>query len=95
VLVNLPKGESMITMRYYRIKHDGFHQLWIKQEDAEGTTLRVVLDAAYDPQVEIKDDFVRVTVRRHPEESSPAPAAPSAAEPAAPEKAAEEDDASR
>jgi len=92
VLVNLPKGESMITMRYYRLKRDGFHQLWIKQEEAEGTTLRVVLEGAYDPQVEIKDDFVRVTVRR-PAESSAAPApAPAAAEPAAaPENAAEED----
>jgi hypothetical protein len=84
VIVSLPQGESMITMRYYRIKHDGFRQLWIKQEDGEGTTLRVVLDSAYDPLVEIKEDFVRVTVR-HPEEAAPAaaeqPASPDVAEP--------------
>jgi hypothetical protein len=80
VLVLLPKGESMITMPFYSVKHDGFRQLWIKKEDETGTTLRIVLGEASDPQVEIKDDFVRVTIRR------PAAAAPSAApsEPAAP-----------
>jgi hypothetical protein len=68
VLVSLPQGESMITMRYYRIKHDGFHQLWIKQEDGGGTSLRVVLQHSVDPTVEIKDDFVRVTIRRPQDE---------------------------
>jgi hypothetical protein len=85
VIVNLPKGESMITMRYYRIKHDGFRQLWIKQEDGEGTTLRVVLENAVDPLVEIKDDFVRVTIR-HPEEAA-APAATTEQQPPSPDAA--------
>jgi hypothetical protein len=66
VLVTLPKGESMITMPFYSIKHDGFRQLWIKKDEGSGASvLRVVLLAeAGEPQVEIKDEFVRVTVRR-------------------------------
>jgi hypothetical protein len=79
VLIALPKGESMITMPFYSVKHDGFRQLWIKKEDEAGTNLRIVLGEASDPQVEIKDDFVRVTIRR------PVPAAPAATDaPAAP-----------
>jgi hypothetical protein len=65
VLISLPKGESMITMPFYNIRHDGFRQLWIKKDEATGvTTIRVVLGEAGDPQVEIKDEFVRITVRR-------------------------------
>ncbi len=65
VLISMPKGESMITMPFYNIRHDGFRQLWIKKDDATGvTTIRVVLGEASDPQVEIKDEFVRITVRR-------------------------------
>jgi hypothetical protein len=64
VLITLPKGESMITMPFYSVRHDGFRQLWIKKDDQTGTSLRVVLGDASDPQVEIKEDFVRVTVRR-------------------------------
>jgi hypothetical protein len=64
VLVVLPKGDSMITMPFYSVKRDGFRQLWIKKEDESGTTLRIVLGEASDPQVEIRDDFVRVTIRR-------------------------------
>jgi hypothetical protein len=76
VIVNLPSGESMITMRFYKIRREGFRQLWIKQEDGvAGATLRVVLDEGSDPQVEIKDDFVRVTVRRPPQAPPPAAAA--------------------
>jgi hypothetical protein len=74
VLISLPKGESMITMPFYSVRHDGFRQLWIKKDDEAGTSLRVVLGDASDPQVEIKDDFVRVTIRRAAE--APAEAAP-------------------
>ena len=74
VLIALPKGESMITMPFYSVKHDGFRQLWIKKDDESGTNLRVVLGEASEPQVEIKDDFVRVTIRRPV--AAPAPAAP-------------------
>ncbi|HEX4405435.1 MAG TPA: hypothetical protein VH560_11440 [Polyangia bacterium] len=90
VLISLPKGESMITMPFYNIRHDGFRQLWIKKDDQTGaTTIRVVLGEATDPQVEIKDEFVRVTVRR-PDEAAPAAAttepaaAPAAHEPTTP-----------
>jgi hypothetical protein len=88
VLISLPKGESMITMPFYNIRHDGFRQLWIKKDDQTGaTTIRVVLGEATDPQVEIKDEFVRVTVRR-PDEAPAASATPAAAAPSAPEPAA-------
>jgi hypothetical protein len=82
VLVTLPKGESMITMPFYSVRHDGFRQLWIKKDDAGVTTIRVVLGDASDPQVEIKDEFVRVTVRRLTEAPAAA-AAPAGAAPAA------------
>jgi hypothetical protein len=82
VLISLPKGESMITMPFYNIRHDGFRQLWIKKDDQTGaTTIRVVLGEATDPQVEIKDEFVRVTVRR-PDEAPAAAPTPAAAAPA-------------
>jgi hypothetical protein len=74
VLIMLPKGESMITMPFYGVRHDGFRQLWIKKDDQAGTSIRVVLADAGEPQVEIKDEFVRVTVRR------PAPMPPAAPE---------------
>jgi hypothetical protein len=65
VLVTLPKGESMITMPYYPLKRDGFRQLWIKKDEQSGATvLRIVLGDVSDPQADIKDDYVRVTVRR-------------------------------
>jgi hypothetical protein len=85
VLVTLPKGESMITMPFYNIRHDGFRQLWIKKDDdTAATTIRIVLGENVDPQVEIKDDFVRVTIRRPTEgaaaagTSTPAPSAAAA-----------------
>ncbi len=88
VLISLPKGESMITMPFYSIRHDGFRQLWIKKDDQTGaTTIRVVLGEATDPQVEIKDEFVRVTVRR-PDETPATTATPVAAPPSTPEPAA-------
>jgi hypothetical protein len=88
VLISLPKGESMITMPFYSIRHDGFRQLWIKKDDQTGvTTIRVVLGDATDPQVEIKDEFVRVTVRR-PEEAPAATTTPAAAPASVPEPAA-------
>lgn len=65
VLVTLPKAESMITMPYYPLKRDGFRQLWIKKDEQSGATvLRIVLGDVSEPQADIKDDYVRVTVRR-------------------------------
>jgi hypothetical protein len=86
VLVTLPKAESMITMPFYSVRHDGFRQLWIKKDESSGaTTMRIVLGEATDPQAEIKDDFVRVTVKRlqgspAPSAASPSPAPPKPAE---------------
>ena len=69
VIVNLPKAVSMITLRVYNLKHPSFKKLWIDQDEAnaqpkDGTKLRLILSQTLDPQVEITDDFVRVTIRR-------------------------------
>jgi hypothetical protein len=65
VVVNLPKADALITMRFYKIKREGFRNLWIlKQEEGEGTTVKLMLGEATAPQVEIKDDFVRINVRK-------------------------------
>ena len=64
VLVSLPKAESMISMEFYKIRHDGFLNLWIKHDAQQGSSLRVTLSDAANPQVEIQDDFVRVTVQK-------------------------------
>ncbi len=80
VIVKLPQAASMVTMRLYRIERDGFRLVRINQAEkdakaADGTELRISLaDSGVVPQVEIKDDFVRVTVRRPSE--SPSTAAP-------------------
>jgi hypothetical protein len=86
VLVTLPKAESMITMPFYSIKHDGFSKLWLgKDKDSAATTVKLTLGDASDPQVEIKDDFIRVTVRRPVAAPQTAPAAePAPAPPPAP-----------
>jgi len=69
VVVTLPKAVSMVTMKVYNLKHPSFRRIWIDQDEAnaqpeDGTKLRVTLSQTLDPQVEITDDFVRVTVRR-------------------------------
>ncbi len=51
-------------------------EVWIDQDEAnaqpaDGTKLRFILSQTFDPQVEITDDFVRVTIRR-PEPSDDA-----------------------
>jgi len=76
VVVTLPKAVSMVTMRLYSLKHPSFKKVWIDQDEAnaqpaDGTKLRFVLSQSFDPQVEITDDFVRVTIRR-PEPSDDA-----------------------
>jgi hypothetical protein len=74
VHVTQPKAVSMVTLRVYNMKHPLFRKVWIDQDEAnaqpdDGTKLRFVLSPqTYDPQVEITDDFVRVTIRR-PESS--------------------------
>ena len=77
VIVTLPKAVSMVTMRFYSLKHPSFKKVWIDQDEAnaqpaDGTKLRFILSDSFDPQVEITDDFVRVTIRR-PEPSSDEP----------------------
>jgi hypothetical protein len=77
VLVTLPKAVSMVTMRVYNLKHPSFKKLWIDQDEAnaqpaDGTKLRLIMSQALDPQVEITEDFVRVTIRRPEPADKPA-----------------------
>ena len=76
VIVTLPKAVSMVTMRVYSLKHPLFKKVWIDQDEAnakpaDGSKLRFILSQTMDPQVEITEDFVRVTIRR-PESSDDA-----------------------
>jgi hypothetical protein len=76
VVVKLPRAASMITMRLYRIDREGFRLVRINQAETDakpedGTELKISLTDSGGPDVEIKDDYVRVTVRR-PDQSSPA-----------------------
>jgi len=69
LIVTLPKATSLNTMQFYRFKRDGFHHVWVKQPEtdakpSDGTVLKIGVSDAGPPQVEIRDDFVRVTVRR-------------------------------
>ena len=68
----------MVTMRVYNLKHPSFKKLWIDQDEAnaqpaDGSKLRLILSQTLDPQVEITDDFVRVTIRRPDAAEAPAP----------------------
>ena len=77
VVVTLPKAVAMITMRVYNLKHPVFHRVWIDQDEAnakpeDGSKLRIILGQTYDPQIEITDDFVRVSVRRVEPKDEPA-----------------------
>jgi puromycin-sensitive aminopeptidase len=79
VVVKLPRAASMITMRLYRVDREGFRLVRINQAEKDakaedGTELKISLADAGGPDVEIKDDYVRVTVRRP--ESSPSAGRP-------------------
>ena len=69
VVVKLPRAASMITMRLYRVEREGFRLVRINQAEKDakpedGTELKISLADSGGPDVEIKDDYVRVTVRR-------------------------------
>ncbi len=79
VVVKLPQAASMITMRLYRIEREGFGLVRINQAEKDanpedGSELKISLTDAGAPDVEIKDDYVRVTVRRPSPSLSAAPA---------------------
>jgi hypothetical protein len=68
IAVTLPHGASLNTMHFYRLDQEGFRALWIFQDEnnaqpEEGTKLRLTLDVAAIPQVELYDDFVKITIR--------------------------------
>jgi puromycin-sensitive aminopeptidase len=75
VVVKLPRAASMITMRLYRVEREGFRLVRINQAEKDakaedGTELKISLADSGGPDVEIKDDYVRVTVRRPGQPSS-------------------------
>jgi len=68
VVVTLPHAASLNTMHFYRLDQNGFRALWTFQDEHNalpeaGTKLRLTLDAAAVPQVELFDDFVKITIR--------------------------------
>jgi hypothetical protein len=68
IAVTLPHGASLNTMHFYRLDQEGFRALWIFQDENNalpeaGTKLRLTLDVAATPQVELYDDFVKITIR--------------------------------
>jgi puromycin-sensitive aminopeptidase len=76
VVVKLPRAASMITMKLYRVDREGFRLVRINQAETDakpedGTELKISLADSGGPDVEIKDDYVRVTVRR-PDQASAA-----------------------
>jgi hypothetical protein len=71
VVITLPKATSLNTMQFYRFKREGFHQVWVKQPEKDakpedGTVLKIGLTDAGTPDIEIRDEFIRVTVARRP-----------------------------
>jgi len=81
VVVKLPHAASMITMKLYKIDREGFRLVRINQDEKDakpedGTEIKVSLTDLGPPQVEVKDDYLKVTVRR------PSAPLPGAAKPA-------------
>ncbi len=69
VIITLPRAASLNTQHFYRLNKHGFQVLWTDQAETnarakDGTKLRLVLGVPGTPQVELRDDFVRVTIPR-------------------------------
>ena len=67
VVITLPRAASLNTQHFYRLNKHGFQVLWTDQAETnarakDGTKLRLVLRVPGTPQVELRDDFVRVTI---------------------------------
>jgi hypothetical protein len=78
LVVTLPKAASLNTQRFYKLNKEGFAVLWTDQAEtnakaSDGTKLRLVFAEHAVPIVEIRDEFVRVTIAR-PRPAKPAPA---------------------
>jgi puromycin-sensitive aminopeptidase len=69
VIMKLPKAAAMITMRLYKISRAGFRQVWVYQNETnakaeDGTVLKVIFADPGPPEVEIHDEYVRITIHR-------------------------------
>jgi hypothetical protein len=84
LVVTLPKAASLNTLHFNKLNKEGFATLWIDQEEtnakaSDGTKLRLVFAEHAVPEVELRDEFLRVTIAR-PKPSRSAPAKAAAAE---------------
>ncbi len=69
VIMKLPKAAAMITMRLYKVNRYGFRQVWVYQNETnakaeDGSVLKVIVTDQGPPEVEIHDEYVRVTIHR-------------------------------
>jgi hypothetical protein len=80
LVITLPKAASLNTLHFNKLNKEGFATLWIDQAEtnakaSDGTRLRLVFAEHAVPEVELRDEFVRVTIAR----PKPARAAPAKA----------------
>ena len=69
VIIKLPKAAALITMKLYRPRRLQAGVIYQNETDAkpeDGTVIKVIVTDPGPPEVEIKDDFVRVTIRARP-----------------------------
>jgi hypothetical protein len=67
--VSLPDGESLLTMKQYKLKRFGFKDLRIGAIDEGGARLRVKLQpGAGDPVFDVKDGYAKITVATPPKD---------------------------
>jgi hypothetical protein len=69
LVITLPQAASLNTLHFNKLHRDGFSVLWVDQAEAnpraaDGTKLRLVFNQHAVPDIEIRDEFVRVTIAR-------------------------------
>jgi hypothetical protein len=63
VRINLPAGESLLTLRQYKVRRSGFKDLRILPTDSGGTRLRLKLQSgAGEPSFDMKDGYAKITI---------------------------------
>jgi hypothetical protein len=63
VRINLPAGESLLTLRQYKVRRSGFKDLRILPTDSGGTRLRLKLSSGTgEPSFEMKDGYAKITI---------------------------------
>jgi hypothetical protein len=63
VRINLPAGESLLTLRQYKVRRSGFKDLRILPTDSGGTRLRLKLQSGTgEPSFDMKDGYAKITI---------------------------------